>query len=434
MPLRKTATHGIQVFSLQASSGGAGTNGTPFGLQGPSANAVSWQVEYGSAPASATILLQASLDEVTYFTIDTSTNVNGEIRQAYTSARFIRARISALGTAVTVTVSFTSGIYGLTESGDIFSFPLVSLIPDGTNGQVLTTNGAGLLTFQTPVSGVAWGSITGTLSNQTDLQTALNLKANLISPSFTTPTLGVAIGTSLALGGATIGSNAIAVTGTFSLSGIFTCGGALNLITTSTDGIVNQNATVATLAVPAQISPRNRLSGTGWDTDNSVSRTVSFFTEVLPTSGTTVVGTWRLGFIDPVALTLSYPVVVSSGGTISVLNGLTAGGAVTAAVNNFVGFSGVTRLYSGPVGAGVNGQLNIVNAENTAGIGFDVTTDGTLQVKARTQSVFGTVKAIHQVSANATTGLGAGILAALTNASIVMTDGTGQVYRIPCII
>lgn len=34
-------------------------------------------------------------------------------------------------------------------------------------------------------SSVAWGSITGTLSSQTDLQTALNLKAPLASPTFT---------------------------------------------------------------------------------------------------------------------------------------------------------------------------------------------------------------------------------------------------------
>lgn len=42
-----------------------------------------------------------------------------------------------------------------------------------------------------------WGSITGTLSSQTDLQSALDLKAPLISPSFTTPTLGVASATSV---------------------------------------------------------------------------------------------------------------------------------------------------------------------------------------------------------------------------------------------
>lgn len=34
----------------------------------------------------------------------------------------------------------------------------------------------------------------------------------------------------------------------------------------------------------------------------------------------------------------------------------------------------------------------------------------------------------------ATTGLTAGVLAALTNATIVLTDSTGQAYRIPCII
>jgi hypothetical protein len=37
----------------------------------------------------------------------------------------------------------------------------------------------------TPVTSTAWGAITGTLSSQTDLQTALDLKSNLASPTFT---------------------------------------------------------------------------------------------------------------------------------------------------------------------------------------------------------------------------------------------------------
>ena len=54
-----------------------------------------------------------------------------------------------------------------------------------TSGDVTTALGF------TPISGVAWGSITGTLSSQTDLQTALNLLAPKASPSFTgTMTLG----------------------------------------------------------------------------------------------------------------------------------------------------------------------------------------------------------------------------------------------------
>jgi hypothetical protein len=45
------------------------------------------------------------------------------------------------------------------------------------------------------------------------------------SPTLVTPTLGVAAGTSIALGGATIGSNALAVTGTVAVTGdpTFTC-------------------------------------------------------------------------------------------------------------------------------------------------------------------------------------------------------------------
>jgi hypothetical protein len=39
-----------------------------------------------------------------------------------------------------------------------------------------------------------------------------------------------------------------------------------------------------------------------------------------------------------------------------------------------------------------------------------------------------------QLGNAAVTGLTAGVLAALTNASIVITDSTGQAYRIPCII
>ena len=74
------------------------------------------------------------------------------------------------------------------------------------HGEVLTYNsGTGVLTVDvnnhtgsgtytawvvnvggvTPATSVAWGDITGTLSAQTDLQSALDLKANLASPTFT---------------------------------------------------------------------------------------------------------------------------------------------------------------------------------------------------------------------------------------------------------
>lgn len=52
-------------------------------------------------------------------------------------------------------------------------------------------DGSQLTNLPTPPSSPAtWGGILGTLSDQTDLNTALGLKAPLVSPSFTTPALG----------------------------------------------------------------------------------------------------------------------------------------------------------------------------------------------------------------------------------------------------
>lgn len=50
---------------------------------------------------------------------------------------------------------------------------------------VLTAVGDGTCTWAVGGGGVAWGGITGTLSAQTDLNTALGLKAPLASPTFT---------------------------------------------------------------------------------------------------------------------------------------------------------------------------------------------------------------------------------------------------------
>jgi len=51
----------------------------------------------------------------------------------------------------------------------------------GTTGQSLikTSNADYATTWGNPTASVAWGGITGTLSNQTDLQTALNNQNNL---------------------------------------------------------------------------------------------------------------------------------------------------------------------------------------------------------------------------------------------------------------
>ncbi|MEI6616266.1 MAG: hypothetical protein WCL59_06760, partial [Cyanobium sp. ELA507] len=59
----------------------------------------------------------------------------------------------------------------------------------GSANQVLTTNGSGSLSWTSPAAAAAWGGIGGTLSSQSDLNTALAAKAPLASPALTgTPT------------------------------------------------------------------------------------------------------------------------------------------------------------------------------------------------------------------------------------------------------
>ena len=85
------------------------------------------------------------------------------------------------------------------------------LITTPTNGQVLSYDSvSGLWKNSAAAGGAVWGGITGTLSSQTDLQSALDLKANLSGATFTgkatfTPVSGVA-GLNVGIGGTSAAS------------------------------------------------------------------------------------------------------------------------------------------------------------------------------------------------------------------------------------
>jgi hypothetical protein len=89
-------------------------------------------------------------------------------------------------------ISPSSGITFPDMSVQTTAFPAGSDLPTGgLTGQALVkvSNSNYDADWATITSGATWGSITGTLSSQTDLQTALNLKSPLASPAFTgTPT------------------------------------------------------------------------------------------------------------------------------------------------------------------------------------------------------------------------------------------------------
>jgi hypothetical protein len=75
-----------------------------------------WQTSFSAAPAAVTITLEGSVDCATYSPIDTSTNVNGEVRMAgglYKCVRFNNSAVTT-GAGKNLTVAFIySYSYGL---------------------------------------------------------------------------------------------------------------------------------------------------------------------------------------------------------------------------------------------------------------------------------------------------------------------------------
>lgn len=139
------------------------------------------------------------------------------------------------------------------------------------------------------------------------------------------------------------------------------------------------------------------------------------FTLSAPTA--TATPTLQLGSLDaaaPIAQTIQCQSVVAG----------------TAAAN------GVNLTISGslPTGTGTSGDIIIQTGVKTGSGTTQGTPTTALTIKGETQAVtIASGKSLVLGNA-AVTGLSAGVLAALTNASLVLLDNTGQAYRIPCTI
>lgn len=197
------------------------------------------------------------------------------------------------------------------------------------------------------------------------------------SPTLVTPALGVATGTSLAIGGATIGSNALAVTGHLLLEGVTSTGA------TGTGNLVF--GTSPTLVTPALGTPASGVA-------------------------TNLTGT---------------------------ASGLTAGNVTTNAnLTGPITSSGNATSIASQTGTGSKFVVDTSPALITPALG--VATATSITVSGATIGASGNITVASgqalKLGNAATTGLTAGVLAALTNATIVITDSTGQAYRIPCII
>ena len=119
------------------------------------------------------------------------------------------------------------------------------------------------------------------------------------SPTLVTPILGIATGTSLGLT-------------------------QTALTSTPTDGLTLINSTAALVGETVQISPRLRMRGTAWDSDDSVSRTLDWTIENLPATATTVVSTLRFGHsLDGAAYT--FPMTLTNAGALTISDNFVVG-------------------------------------------------------------------------------------------------------------
>lgn len=93
-----------------------------------------------------------------------------------------------------------------------------------------------------------------------------------------------------------------------------------------------------------------------------------------------------------------------------------------------------TIIGSLSTGSGTSGDIILQTGGTGAGSTSQNAAATSLTIKGATQTVLVASGKKLQLGNAATTGLSAGVLAALTNATLVLTDSAGQDYRIPCII
>lgn len=217
----------------------------------------------------------------------------------------------------------------------------------------LTGLGTGIATFlMTPSSANLIAAVTD--------ETGTGALVFSTTPTLVTPVLGVATGTSIALGGATLGANALAITGTVNVSSTVTC----STVVISSTG---------SLTISSRAFFKANSDGVLIVTDSSGS---------------------NFGRLQFGGSSSSFPAIKRSATAIAHrLADDSADCPITAAAGTF---SGLLSTSGAGITVGSGQSLTLGNA--------------------------------------AVTGLSAGVLAALTNATIVITDSAGQAYRIPCII
>lgn len=167
-----------------------------FDAQG---NSTSWQPLEGSITSAGSTLITNNNTTIQQISFISLRNSSGSVSNTLTVSRVSRD----VAYPITPTVDFAFGEYGnynsstgwlffnaqgfekfVGEQGPIGPSGVVASIVAGTNVTVDSTDPANPIVSAT-AGATDWGDIGGTLSDQTDLQTALDLKAPIASPTFT---------------------------------------------------------------------------------------------------------------------------------------------------------------------------------------------------------------------------------------------------------
>jgi hypothetical protein len=131
-------------------------------------------------PAQAKTALALVKADVGLGSVDNTADTAKPVSTAQQTALDLKANLTTALDAMGACTDITTRNASTTAHGLMMKYP-------NNTTDFLRADG----TFVAPTAAAAWGSITGTLSTQTDLNTALGLKAPLASPTFTGTVAGV---------------------------------------------------------------------------------------------------------------------------------------------------------------------------------------------------------------------------------------------------
>lgn len=133
-------------------------NGTAFAIPQGRGVIITWQTSFSVAPTSITVQLQFSLDNTSYFMVDSSTSTTGELRYlGPISARFVRCAVTAVTVGAGAGFQCKINVLGFNNPA-VFSGGTLSSSITMAGGTQIKCNGTALLpcyaASTTPSSGL----------------------------------------------------------------------------------------------------------------------------------------------------------------------------------------------------------------------------------------------------------------------------------------